>query len=64
MWSGWSAVAAVLFSALGAPSALLAADSLGIRVEAGFTVDNNVTRASGDDKLSDRSYRIDLIDIN
>ena len=60
MWSGWGTAAVVLFSALGAPSVLLAADSLGIRIEAGFTVDDNVTRARGDDKLSDRSYSIDL----
>ena len=60
MWSGWSTAAAVLFSALVAPSALRAADSHGIRIEAGFTADSNVTRASGDDKLSDRSFSIDV----
>ena len=61
MWSGWGTAAAVLFSALGAPSALLAADSLGIRIEAGFTFDDNVTRARGGaDKLSDRAFSLEL----
>ena len=50
----------MLLSALGAPSTILAADSYGIKVEAGFRNDDNVTRARGDDRLSDRSVSIDL----
>ena len=63
MWSRWRSrwiSAAVLLVASGAPPAILAADSYGIRVEAGFRHDDNVTRARSDDRLSDRSYSIDL----
>jgi len=60
MWSGRSTATAVLFSALCAPNTPLAAD-FGIRIEAGFTADDNVTRArNGFDKLSDRSFSVDL----
>ncbi len=61
MWSGRNSAAVVLFGALCAPSALLAQQTFGIRVEAGFTADDNVTRArAGPDKLSDRSFSVEL----
>ncbi len=61
MWSSRSGAVAVLICALCAPSTLLAADPLAIRIEAGFASDDNVTRArNGPDKLSDRSFSVDL----
>lgn len=61
MWSSRSTAMAVLICALCVPNALLAAEPLGIRIEAGFTADDNVTRSrSGPDKLSDRSFSVDL----
>jgi hypothetical protein len=61
MWSSRGAAAALLISALCVPDALLAAEPLGIRIEADFTADDNVTRTrSGPDKLSDRSFSVDL----
>jgi hypothetical protein len=50
----------VLLGALCAPSILLAAEPLDIRIEAGFTTDDNVTRARGADRLSDQSYSLNL----
>jgi hypothetical protein len=55
-----STAAAVLLGALCAPPILLAAESLDIRIEAGFTTDDNVTRARGADRLSDQSYSLNL----
>lgn len=60
MGSCLSTAAAVLLGALCAPSILLAAEPLDIRIEAGFTTDDNVTRARGADRLSDQSYSLNL----
>jgi len=61
MWSSRGNAVALLISALCAPSALLAAEPLGLHIEAGFTADDNVTRArNGPNKLSDRSFSVDL----
>jgi len=43
---------------LGGSGALHADDSLGLRVEATATADNNVTRSKGADKLSDKSLGV------
>ena len=57
----FAAASAVLLSALWTPSTVLAEEPLGIRIEAAFTADNNVTRArDSGDKLSDRSYSLNL----
>ena len=45
---------------LGAPCALHAEDSLGLRVEGTVSADSNVTRSRGADKLSDIAYGISV----
>jgi hypothetical protein len=56
-----NAATAVLLGALCSPAALLADESLDVRIEATFTADNNVTRAhAAADKLSDRSFGVTL----
>ncbi len=55
------AATAILLGALCSPTALLADEPLDVRIEATFTGDDNVTRASAAaDKLSDRSFGVTL----
>lgn len=56
-----AAATAVLLGALCSPSALLADESLDVRIDATFTADDNVTRArAASDKLSDQSFGVTL----
>jgi hypothetical protein len=55
-----SITAAMLCVVLFAPSTPHAQDALGIRIDSGFTTDDNVTRSFGTNRLSDHAYRIDV----